>query len=92
MLSERMPVEIVHALGYVKQAAARVNARIGGLDANLAEVRQLEQKMGKEDKGRMEQYLTSVREAEIRTRRADAWLDGLEDGQAYRIQRVGDFD
>jgi hypothetical protein len=45
------------------------------LDANLAEVRQLEQKMGKEDKGRMEQYLTSVREAEIRTQRADAWLD-----------------
>ncbi|MFT5126909.1 MAG: hypothetical protein ACI9QL_004215 [Candidatus Omnitrophota bacterium] len=45
------------------------------LDDNLAEVRRLEQKMGKEDKGRMEQYLTSVREAEIRTRRADAWLD-----------------
>lgn len=45
------------------------------LDANLAEVRQLEQKMGKEDKGRMDQYLTSVREAEIRTRRADTWLD-----------------
>ena len=34
---ERMPVEIVHALGFVKQAAARVNARIGGLDAELAE-------------------------------------------------------
>jgi hypothetical protein len=31
--------------------------------------------MGAADKGRMEQYLTSVREAEIRTRRADAWLD-----------------
>jgi hypothetical protein len=45
------------------------------LDANLAEVRQLEKKMGTADKGRMEQYLTSVREAEIRTRRADAWLD-----------------
>ena len=45
------------------------------LDANLAEVRQLEQKMGSADKGRMEQYLTSVREAEIRTRRADTWLD-----------------
>ena len=45
------------------------------LDANLAEVRQLEEKMGAADKGRMEQYLTSVREAEIRTRRADAWLD-----------------
>ena len=34
---ETMPVEIVHALGFVKQAAARVNARIGGLDAELAE-------------------------------------------------------
>ena len=45
------------------------------LDANLAEVRRLDAKMGTEDKGRMEQYLTSVREAEIRTRRADAWLD-----------------
>ena len=45
------------------------------LDANLTEVRRLEKKMGSEDKGRMDQYLTSVREAEIRTRRADIWLD-----------------
>jgi fumarate hydratase class II len=35
--NERMPREIVHALGFVKQAAARVNARIGGLDPALAE-------------------------------------------------------
>jgi fumarate hydratase class II len=34
---ERMPVEIVHALGFVKQAAARVNARIGVLDQGLAD-------------------------------------------------------
>jgi fumarate hydratase class II len=34
---EMIPVEIVHALGFVKQAAARVNARIGGLDPQLAE-------------------------------------------------------
>ena len=45
------------------------------LDDNLAEVRRLEKQMGAADKGRMDQYLTSVREAEIRTRRADAWLD-----------------
>ena len=45
------------------------------LDANLEEVRQLEKKLGKEDKGRLKQYLTSVRETEIRTQRADAWLD-----------------
>lgn len=45
------------------------------LDANLAEVRKLERRLGSEDKGRLEQYLTSVRETEIRTERADAWLD-----------------
>jgi len=45
------------------------------LDANLAEVRRLEQTMGAADKGRLDHYLTSVREAELRTRRADAWLD-----------------
>ena len=45
------------------------------LDDNLAEVRRLEKLIGAADKGRLEQYLTSIREAEIRTRRADAWLD-----------------
>ncbi len=34
---ERMPAEIVHALGFVKQAAARVNARDGHLDPSLGE-------------------------------------------------------
>ena len=59
------------------KAAQRRELRRKGsvLDANLEEVRQLEKKMGAEDKGRMDQYLTSVREAEIRTRRADVWLD-----------------
>jgi hypothetical protein len=45
------------------------------LDDNLAEVRRLKEKMGAADKGRLDQYLSSVREAEIRTRRADQWLD-----------------
>ena len=45
------------------------------LDANLKEVRKLEKKMGVEDKGRLDQYLNAVRETEIRTERADAWLD-----------------
>lgn len=59
-----------------KEAQRRALRRKGSvLDANLAEVRRLEEKMGVEDKGRLEQYLTSVREAEIRTTRADAWLD-----------------
>ena len=34
---ERMPLEIVRALGFVKQAAARVNARLGLLEPDVAE-------------------------------------------------------
>ncbi|TWU57131.1 DUF1552 domain-containing protein [Rubripirellula reticaptiva] len=56
-----------------QRRALRLKASV--LDDNLAEVRRLEQKMGAADKGRLDQYLTSVREAEIRARRADTWLD-----------------
>src|SRR5215204_6608700 len=35
---EQMPLEIVHALGFIKQAAARVNARLTGLDPKIAEI------------------------------------------------------
>ena len=35
---EQMPIEIVHALGFIKQAAARLNARMAGLDPKVAEV------------------------------------------------------
>jgi len=61
------------------------------LDDNLAEVRRLEAKMGATDRGRLEQYLSSVREAEIRTRRADAWLDtplpAISDADRKRTNR-----
>ena len=75
-----------------KMAQRRSLRRKGSvLDANLAEVRQLEKKMGTADKGRMEQYLTSVREAEIRTRRADAWIDtplpAISDADRKRTNR-----
>jgi len=33
---ERMPLPLVHALGLIKQAAARVNARAGALSADIA--------------------------------------------------------
>jgi fumarate hydratase class II len=35
--NEQMPLEIVHALGFVKQAAARVNAKLGLLEPQIAE-------------------------------------------------------
>ncbi|HWL07033.1 MAG TPA: DUF1552 domain-containing protein [Planctomicrobium sp.] len=45
------------------------------LDAVLGEARALKQAAGSEDRSRLDQYLTSVREIEIRTQRADAWLN-----------------
>ncbi len=45
------------------------------LDAVLDEARTLGNKIGQDDRGRLEQYLSSVREIEIRTQRADRWLD-----------------
>ncbi len=35
---EQLPLEVIHALGFIKQAAARVNARLAGLDPKIAEV------------------------------------------------------
>ena len=45
------------------------------LDAVLEDARSLSGKLGSEDRGRLEQYLTAVREVEIRTARSDKWLD-----------------
>ena len=45
------------------------------LDAILDEASALGNQLGQDDRGRLEQYLTSVREVEIRTERSDKWLD-----------------
>ncbi|MDB5386875.1 MAG: hypothetical protein JWM11_2521 [Planctomycetaceae bacterium] len=45
------------------------------LDAILGEATTLGNQLGQDDRGRLEQYLTSVREVEVRAQRADKWLD-----------------
>jgi hypothetical protein len=45
------------------------------LDTVLEEARRLDGRLGNQDSDRLEQYLASVREIEIRTQRADGWLD-----------------
>lgn len=58
-------------------ASQRRGLRLRGsvLDAILDEANVLGRELGQEDKGRLDQYLTSVREIEVRTARADSWLD-----------------
>ena len=45
------------------------------LDTILGEARRLDSRLDGEDSDRLNQYLTSVREIEVRTQRADGWLD-----------------
>jgi hypothetical protein len=45
------------------------------LDTVLEEAKRLDGLLGNQDSDRLEQYLTSVREIEVRTKRADGWLD-----------------
>ncbi len=45
------------------------------LDAILEEANTLGGQLGQGDRGRLEQYLTAVREVEVRTERSDKWLD-----------------
>lgn len=61
--------------GGVARERRGLRRRASVLDAVLDEARALGGQLGKDDRGRLEQYLTSVREVEIRTQRADKWLD-----------------
>ena len=44
------------------------------LNTVMDEAKHLEKQLGKEDKGRLNHYLTSVRELELRSTRAEQWL------------------
>jgi hypothetical protein len=45
------------------------------LDTVLEEAGVLDRQLGSEDRGRLAQYLNAVREVEVRTERAEKWLD-----------------
>lgn len=76
--------------GIAKQRRA-IHRKSSILDTILEEARALDRKLGSDDRGRLEQYLTSVREVEIRTERADKWLDTprptVEPGTKSRLNR-----
>ncbi|MBA2117827.1 DUF1552 domain-containing protein [Bremerella alba] len=61
------------------------------LDLVSNEANRLERALGKEDKGRLDQYLSSVRDLEIRVTRADAWLEKplpeIDDQTRKRVDR-----
>ncbi len=59
-----------------KDAIRRRLARRGSiLDAVLSDASRVNKKLGNEDRGKLDEYLTAVRQVEVRTDRADAWLN-----------------
>jgi hypothetical protein len=59
-----------------KEVVRRRLARRGSiLDAVLSDAKRVNQQFGSEDRTKLDEYLTAVRQVEVRTERADAWLD-----------------
>ncbi|WP_437200718.1 DUF1552 domain-containing protein [Planctomicrobium sp. SH664] len=78
--SETRPDKVFERLFHAPRGGAEkersaLSQRGSVLDAVLEEARDLQRVIGGEDRTRLDQYLTSVREVEIRTQRASNWLD-----------------
>ena len=61
--------------GGIEARRRRLNRRHSVLDAVLTDAKSLRRNLGGEDRTKLDEYLTSVREVEIRTERLDAWLN-----------------
>jgi hypothetical protein len=77
--------------GGIAKQRRQLNRRESMLDLILDDANSLSNKLGKEDRGRLDQYLTAVREVEIRTKRAEAWLETprpkIDPGVASKLNR-----
>ncbi|WP_250931218.1 DUF1552 domain-containing protein [Aporhodopirellula aestuarii] len=78
--AEIKPMEVFKRLFYAPDGGVEKERRglqqtKSVLDAILDESRALQREIGVQDRTRLDQYLSSVREVEIRTQRADQWLD-----------------
>lgn len=94
--SEQNPATVFKNLfeepaGGIDAQRRRLNRKESILDVVLEEARGLERQLGSADRGRLDQYLTSVREVEVRAKRAESWLDSprptIERAVAERLNR-----
>ena len=61
--------------GGITAARRKLSRRASVLDLVLEEARRFRGTIGTEDRSKLDEYLSAVREVELRTERADAWLD-----------------
>ena len=74
-----------------KTIRRRLSRRGSILDIVAADAKRVNSKLGSEDRSKLDEYLTAVRQVEERTRRADEWLNVpkpvVPADQAARLQR-----
>ena len=78
--TERSPSQIFERFftepaGGIARQRRNLERRGSMLDAVLDDARSFGTQLGQQDRGRLEDYLNSVREVEIRVERANRWLD-----------------
>ncbi|QDT64895.1 DUF1552 domain-containing protein [Calycomorphotria hydatis] len=78
--AEKRPRTIFNRLfgiepGGTEAARRTLNRRTSVLDVVIDDANSLRRKIGTEDQTKLDEYLTAVREVEVRTQRAEGWLD-----------------
>ncbi len=78
--AERRPDQVFNRLfgeepGGAEAARRRLNRRGSVLDTVLGSAREVRERIGVEDRLKLDEYLHSVRDVELRTERSFAWLD-----------------
>ena len=78
--AERRPRTLFDRLFGVEKGGTEVvrrnlNRRTSVLDIVLDDAKGLRKNMGSEDRNKLDEYLTAVRQVEVQTERAESWLD-----------------
>jgi len=78
--TEKNPAVVFQSLfaepaGGIDKQRRQLKRKQSILDLVLGDAKTFAKQLGSEDKGRLDQYLVAVREVEIRTQRAESWLD-----------------
>ncbi len=73
----------------------RLNRRGSILDAVSDDARRVHQKLGSKDRSKLDEYMTAVRQVEVRTARAESWLEvpkpKVDPAQAAHLTRKLDM-
>jgi hypothetical protein len=77
--------------GGIAKQRRRLQRKQSMLDLVLDDAKTFANQLGRDDRGRLDQYLAAVREAEVRTERAESWLETprpeIDPDMASRLNR-----